>query len=239
MVKTIVCSICSKEKKRAGNNYRNPIGKGSSCGACTLKWKRLNDPNYALKIKKPKTEAQKQAARKWDQENKSKRAEYRKKYRTQDPERYRNTFKKWYDSVSKTPEYLQKKAEYFRNKTNNDPHYRLASEIRKLTSSMVKYKYKSGRVTILIGAAWPMFKFYFESKFTPEMNWENYGTVWQVDHIKPLAEFNLFDKTEYLAASHYSNIQPLSIKDHLAKTKIELDSANSGRFNGSSSSSVD
>lgn len=49
--------------------------------------------------------------------------------------------------------------------------------------------------------------------FTPE----NYGDVWQVDHIVPLAYFDLSQQDQLYAAFHYTNCQPLSCSDNNAK----------------------
>ena len=40
------------------------------------------------------------------------------------------------------------------------------------------------------------------------MSWDNYGQ-WHIDHIKPLAEFDLTNRPQFLAACHYTNLQPL------------------------------
>lgn len=59
---------------------------------------------------------------------------------------------------------------------------------------------------------------YIESKFKSEMSWNNYGLFgWHLDHIKPLKSFNLKNKDEFLAAIHYSNIQPLWAAENLSK----------------------
>jgi len=51
------------------------------------------------------------------------------------------------------------------------------------------------------------------------MNWDDYGLYgWQIDHIKPLALFNLVNKYQFLEACHYTNLQPLWIDDHNIKT---------------------
>jgi hypothetical protein len=55
-----------------------------------------------------------------------------------------------------------------------------------------------------------------EVKFQQGMSWDNYGQ-WHIDHIKPLAKFDLTDRTQFLAACHYTNLQPLWAEDNLSK----------------------
>lgn len=56
---------------------------------------------------------------------------------------------------------------------------------------------------------------YIESKFTSDMNWDNYGTYWEIDHIVPLASAK--DEDELLKLSHYTNLQPLTIYENRKK----------------------
>jgi len=39
------------------------------------------------------------------------------------------------------------------------------------------------------------------------MTWENYGPVWHVDHIKPLASASGIE--EVMKLCHFTNLQPL------------------------------
>lgn len=58
-----------------------------------------------------------------------------------------------------------------------------------------------------------------ESKFQPDMNWDNWASDgWHIDHIKPLASFDLTDREQLLIACHYTNLQPLWAKDNIAKS---------------------
>jgi hypothetical protein len=52
------------------------------------------------------------------------------------------------------------------------------------------------------------YKQYLEQQFTPEINWDNYGTYWEIDHIYPLSKGGSF---------HYTNTRPLSIYENRVK----------------------
>lgn len=61
------------------------------------------------------------------------------------------------------------------------------------------------------------FKEYVESQFYGELNWENYGSVWCLDHIKPCAAFILDNKAAFMECFHYSNLRPLTNQENQAK----------------------
>lgn len=50
---------------------------------------------------------------------------------------------------------------------------------------------------------------HIESQFTREMNWDNHGEVWELDHKKPISSFNLLSIEEQKLCFHFSNLQPL------------------------------
>ena len=47
-----------------------------------------------------------------------------------------------------------------------------------------------------------------EAQFRPGMSWENHGE-WEIDHIRPVASFDLTDPDQARAAAHFTNLQPL------------------------------
>ena len=46
---------------------------------------------------------------------------------------------------------------------------------------------------------------------------ENYGERWHVDHVKPLAAFDLSDEAQVREATNYKNLQALTVEDNLKK----------------------
>lgn len=84
-------------------------------------------------------------------------------------------------------------------------------------------KEKRGSVVQDLGCTIPELIVHLESKFTPGMSWETYGLKgWHIDHVRPLATFNLEDTEEFKQAMHYTNLQPLWARDNLTKGIKEL-----------------
>lgn len=58
---------------------------------------------------------------------------------------------------------------------------------------------------------------YIEKQFTPEMSWDNYGEVWQFDHIAPVELFDLTSEDDKRLAWNYRNLQPKLCKENKLK----------------------
>ena len=58
---------------------------------------------------------------------------------------------------------------------------------------------------------------HLERQFRRGMTWENYGVFWHVDHIRPLASFDLTDAGQMRAAWCLSNLRPLEAHRNIAK----------------------
>lgn len=52
------------------------------------------------------------------------------------------------------------------------------------------------------------FKAWLEFQFIEDMSWSNYGSIWTVDHVLPLSEFNLENEKEQYIAFDWKNLQP-------------------------------
>ena len=70
----------------------------------------------------------------------------------------------------------------------------------------------------LVGCSIHFLKEYLSKQFKPGMNWDNVGK-WHVDHIIPVAKFDLKDPEQQKICFHYTNLQPLWATENLKKGK--------------------
>lgn len=93
---------------------------------------------------------------------------------------------------------------------------RLAHYLRSRIKKAVKRDQRAGSAVRDLGCSIDAFKSYLEALFSSRMSWDNYGE-WHLDHIRPLAAFDLTDRAQFLVACHYTNYQPLWAADNLSK----------------------
>lgn len=99
-----------------------------------------------------------------------------------------------------------------------DPNYRIRTSLRWRLGDALRGRSKAGSAVSDLGCSIPEFRAYIERKFQPGMTWENWGrSTWHLDHIVPLAAFDLTNRHQLLSACHYTNLQPLWASENMAK----------------------
>lgn len=58
---------------------------------------------------------------------------------------------------------------------------------------------------------------HLEKQFTNQMNWDNYGSVWHIDHIKPQSWFDFSKEEEIKECWSLNNLQPLLVSENCKK----------------------
>lgn len=109
------------------------------------------------------------------------------------------------------PQYNEYKKQWNRNQYQNNLKYRLENNIRCRLNHYLRSNNlpKTERSIKYLGCTISKYKKYLELQFTDEMNWENYGKYWEVDHIIPVSKGGSF---------HYTNTQPLTITENREKS---------------------
>lgn len=138
-----------------------------------------------------------------------------------------NVRRRHLERMATDPEYVARHREwsrigtkkYNRKKWDTDPQHRKKMGIFREFHFMFKTlrRYALGLNEELIGCTMVQFMAHLESLFTPAMTWENYGTVWTIDHKKPTILFDLTTKSGKLACWHYTNLQPMLRGDNIRK----------------------
>ena len=50
------------------------------------------------------------------------------------------------------------------------------------------------------------------------MNWDNYGSYFHIDHVKPRSLFNIEDDNNRRLMNHFFNLQPLEKHENIKKS---------------------
>jgi hypothetical protein len=82
----------------------------------------------------------------------------------------------------------------------------------------VKNNAKTGSAVRDLGCTVAELKAKLESQWKAGWSWENYGTVWVIDHYFPLSWADLEDRTETLAACNHRNLRALSKEENDEKS---------------------
>lgn len=158
--------------------------------------------------------------------------EFLKKDKTQCKECFRSYSKQRRAIYKENPEFVKKEQERQRkwweaNRERGNERqniYRKTSKVYQISNALrarVKYALigcvRQDKTFELLGCSPLEWKDYLEKLFSQGMNWENYGVLWEVDHIIPVSHFNLNDLEEQKKAFHYSNTQPLSCAENKRK----------------------
>jgi hypothetical protein len=120
----------------------------------------------------------------------------------------------------------KRRRKWERNKYYNDINFRLIKILRVQLHDAIFKDYKSGHALELLGCSINYFRQHLESQFVEGMNWSNHGQgygdkdmqEWHIDHIYPLASFDLTKPSEQRIACHWSNQQPMWAKENLEKS---------------------
>jgi len=139
-------------------------------------------------------------------------------WRKNNPEKCRQWQREWRKSnPEKTRDAYRRGAATRRS----NPKYRLSNSISSGILQSIKNGAKANRHwESLVDFTADQLKEHLEQLFRPGWTWENYGSVWHIDHKTPIAVFN-FDKPEdidFRICWSLKNLQPMDVMENKIKS---------------------
>ena len=197
-----ICSKCKETKSLDdfGKDSSKPSGKQSYCKLCVAE-------NWKLKQYSPLSISK----------------EYREEYYKLNKTELLNK-QKIYKEKNKTDNNEYQK-EYRKNRRLTDVNFRLNETIRTNIARIFKAigTKKENKSYQIVNYTAKELKQHIELQFLEGMTWDNYGSVWEIDHITPINWYvnnqNKFNDKNNLCreANSLSNLKPLFFLDNRTK----------------------
>lgn len=216
-METKLCSKCKVEKSI--DNFNKTKGKPVSwCKICTKEYKKQRYQQNKDTIKAKAVEDY--------HKNRDNKIKQKEQYRNENREEIN---KRWMEKYYENHEAQRERAKVYReankniinekrrNKRNTNNEFKIQDNLRSRFRNAVKKQYRNTKVTELIGCSVEFLRQYLEWQFDENMSWDNYGTYWHIDHIRPCASFDLTDPEQQKECFDFTNLQPLPAIDNMKK----------------------
>lgn len=134
-------------------------------------------------------------------------------------------YQEWYkkngdakNARNRSPEKNARRRQRFSERFHGDIQFRIVKNLRTRLFQAIRNNRKAGSAVRDLGCSIAYLKSHLEQQFTRGMSWNNWGPVWHIDHIKPLARFDLTKPEQVQMACHYTNLRPLLSKENISKS---------------------
>lgn len=142
-------------------------------------------------------------------------------WRKANPDKFKKICKKYREK----DDYREKQNAYKRARYDTELNYKLQTLYRTRVRQFIKGGAKTGKEKYeeLLGCSWDTLRLWLESNFVGEMKWENYGTLWHVDHTMPCSVFDFSIEENRKVCFNWTNLFPMLGEENLAKSaKIDM-----------------
>jgi len=156
--------------------------------------------------------------------------EYLKEWRDKNPDKvkaHQGKYKEYHvqyrlDNADRRKQYYQdnkerinaRNAEYRRARRQRDPVYRLRLNIgSSVCKALKRYDGTKGNTSVMDYLPYTIHELveHLENQWDDKMNWDNYGSYWDIDHIYPqsLLPYETMEDENFLKSWSLDNLQPL------------------------------
>jgi len=140
---------------------------------------------------------------------------------------------KWKGGVSFDKEYVKNRhlnylKKYNKEKRKTNPKFRLDANIATAVYKVLRSSKKWKKWQDLVGYKIEELISHLEKQFDDKMTWNNYGSYWEVDHIKPksLFKYETAEDPEFKKCWALNNLQPLEKSENRVKRNSDVSQIN-------------
>ncbi len=149
------------------------------------------------------------------------RAKARKKHRYWNDTEHRERMRAKERARGQTPKRIAQRKARSKRLWADSPSHRVRSTLHKSIRRALKgVSQKTETLKGIVGCDLASFLRHIESLFRPGMMWDNHGVgreCWHIDHVRPVASFDLSQPEQVKVCFHYTNLQPLWCRDNVQK----------------------
>jgi hypothetical protein len=158
----------------------------------------------------------------WAAKNKQRRSLTNRAWRLENPDRHKENAQNWQQQNQDRVRQNQTRwASHNRDKVRatlkrhdqkmraTSPEYKLKKAMRCRIYTALKGIRKMKKTFEFLGCTLQQLCQHLEDQFEPGMTWQNYGSHWHVDHVFPLAWFDLSHLEQQKKAFGLKNMQPM------------------------------
>lgn len=216
------CSKCHVEKPSEMFTKSKSTSSGLSCQCKQCKAgidKKYREANHEKKKEADRryyaanSDKIRRRAKDWYDTNTERVTEYKRNYFQENKDaiyEYRKEYKQ--ENGKQINSYMN---EYMKSRYKNDLNYRIKSICNKRLRDYIRNKTK--QTMDYVGCDVDFLRLWLEFLFVEGMTWDNMGSVWHIDHVRPCNSFDFNNEEEIYDCYHWSNLQPLFARDNISK----------------------
>lgn len=136
---------------------------------------------------------------------------------------FRKKYSKEYRLKNKS-KILELNKQYKKKLRKNNPSFRLGNNCSRVISIALNGSKNNYSIWKFLPYTIQDLIFHLENKFDSNMNWENYGSYWHLDHIIPHSHFKYssMNDPKFIECWSLSNLQPLEAITNIKKSNKVL-----------------
>lgn len=184
------------------------------CNKCNksydIKYFRKRKNGYTVKDCKS---CEKDYSKNYRKNNKDSVNESNRKYRSKNIEVIRKKEKQY--RLANIEKIRQQSKDRYHNTYKHDIKMKLIHNARNRINKFITGKNKSS--LYIIGCSVETLVEWIEYQFCSEMNWDNYGLYWNIDHLEPCSKFNFDNSNEIEKCFNWKNLRPMKVSDNCSK----------------------